>query len=152
MKKGLRNFILNLPGPPSSYCTCNKLCSDVEIDHVVPQKFLKENINKKLENALNDPHNLYRCCSHKNREKGHSLLNKKKEAGDDFSGLLARSYLYMIWKYNIEISKEILTEIKTMNNLHSPFIFERNREAEIKYYTGQGNPFINCYPTIKDKY
>jgi endonuclease I len=151
MKKGLRNLVLNLPGPPSSYCTCDKLCSSIQIDHVVPQKFLKEKINKNLKNALNDPHNLYRCCSNKNKQKGHSLLNKK-EAGNDFSGLLARSYLYMIWKYDIEVSKEFLTEIKTMNNLHSPFVFERNREAEIRSHTNQGNPFINRYPTIKDKY
>lgn len=153
MKKSLRNFILNLSGPPSSYCTCNKLCSPIEIDHVVPQKFLKQKITdkKKLSDALNDPHNLYRCCSYKNRKKGHNLLTQNYP-GDEFSGLLARSYLYMIWRYSISTDKNLFSTAESMNTLHSPFTFERKRMEEIRFYNGQTNPFIKYYHGTKDKY
>ena len=151
MRKNTRSFILTLTGPPSSYCTCNKLCSDLEIDHVVPQKFLKEKIynRKNLISAINDPHNIYRCCSIENRKKGHSLL-KDEFAGNEFSGLKARSYLYMIWKYNMKIEKPFIESLNTMNRLHSPFKYEKKRSLEILSNNGQRNPFIYYYHGTKD--
>lgn len=152
MRKFTRKFILSLPGPPSSYCTCNKLCSPIEIDHVVPQKYLKENITdrKKLNDALNDPYNIYRCCANKNRKKGHTILTNDI-AGDEFSGLMSRSYLYMKWRYKMKISKNLLSTIKCMDRLHSPFTYEKKRSDKIKEYNDQINPFVYLGET-KDKY
>ena len=153
MRKFTRNFILKLSGPPSSYCTCNKPCSDIEMDHVVPQKYLRENISdrKKLNDALNDPYNIYRCCSIKNRKKGHKLLSNDI-AGDEFAGLMSRSYLYMNWRYKMKINKDLLATLKCMDRLHSPFTYEKKRSEEIKEYNGQTNPFIYCYQETKDHY
>jgi len=153
MRKALRDLVLNLPGPTSSYCACNKSCSAIEMDHVLPKKFLKQHISDKgkLTLALKDPHNLYRCCSIKNRKKGHQLL-KDKDVGNDFSGMMARSYLYMFWRYKIKPDAKLKSTVECMNTIHTPFKFERERDEKIRIFNGQRNPFIYNYPDLKDKY
>lgn len=154
MRKITRSFVLSLDGPPCSYCTCNRLCSRMEVDHVLPQVYLKEKIGKRnlLNIAINDPHNLYRVCSRKNSEKGGSLLSDRV-AGDEFSGLKARSYLYMNSRYRLNMDSYMLSSLKSMSLMHRPFPFEIRRSTEIKNYMGQGNSFIDYFPlTVAEKY
>jgi endonuclease I len=154
MRKITRSFVVSLDGPPCSYCTCNTLCSSLEVDHVLPKTFLIKNINsiKILKNAINDPHNLYRVCNYKNSEKGSSLLSDRV-AGDDFSGMKARSYLYMNLKYRLNMNEYMLSSLKSMSLMHNPFSFEIRRSKEIAHYTGQVNSFIDYYPlNVAEKY
>ena len=147
MKKSMKGIVLALDGPPCSYCTCGKLCSPINIDHVLPQSYLRNNIesSKLLNVAINDPHNLYRVCERKNKEKGSSLLSDRI-AGDEFSGLKARSYLYMNWKYSLGFDEYFLSEIRSASLMHAPFLFEIRRSKTISYYNGQSNPFIEYFP------
>jgi len=143
-----RNLILNLRGPQSTYCNCNKLCSSLEIDHVLPAWYIRQNVDKKsLKSSLLDPHNLYRCCSSINRKKGASLLDVNS-TGQEISGLMSRSYLYMNWKYDIYFDEEILFYLKTMSIINKPFPFEIERSQKIYEKTGKKNPFIQHYPKV----
>jgi len=154
MRKTIRTFVLGLQGPPCSYCTCNQLCSRMEVDHVLPQDYMRKTIKNRnvLVQAVNDPHNMYRVCNRKNLEKGSSLLSEKF-AGDEFSGLKARSYLYMNTKYSLNMDEYFLSTLKSMSLMHRPFPFEIRRSKEIAHYTGQGNSFIDYFPlTVAEKY
>jgi hypothetical protein len=130
--KNMREYILSLDGPPCSYCVCSKICTVAQIDHVVPKFLLKRKILDKelLKQAMRDPHNLYRVCQRKNSEKGSSILSIQ-EAGDEFSGMKARSYLYMNKKYRLNFSHEYVELLKTIDRLHEPFPFEIRRAKKI---------------------
>ncbi len=154
MKKSMKGIVLALDGPPCSYCTCARLCSSINVDHVLPQSYLRNNIEsaKLLTVAINDPHNLYRVCEKKNKEKGSSLLSDRV-AGDEFSGLKARSYLYMNWKYSLRMDQYLLSDLKSISLMHRPFLFEIRRSKTISYYNGQSNPFIDHFPlTISERF
>jgi endonuclease I len=154
MRKTTRSFVLSLEGPPCSYCTCNRLCSRMEMDHVLPKVYLKSKIIRSdiLSVALNDPHNLYRVCNRKNSEKAATLLSDSV-AGDEFSGMKARSYLYMNWRYGLNMDQYLLSSVKSMSLMHRPFNFEIRRSKEIAHYTSQGNPFIEYFPlSVAEKY
>lgn len=154
MQESAKKFVLRLPGPKSSYCSCERLCSGVNVDHVVPKKELKNRIKhtKRYHSAVNDPHNLYRCCVLINREKGCDLL-EEKHSGNEFAGLMARAYLYMNSEYQLGFSETQLEIWKGMSVLHEPFPFERKRSLLIAAYSGNNNPFIDYYPsTLHSRY
>ena len=153
-QKRIRNFVMALEGPPCSYCTCGVLCSSGTIDHVVPKDFIYKNLRKRtlLNEALHDPHNLFRVCDRKNAEKGNSILNNQL-AGDEFSGLKARSYLYMNSRYNLGFNPHFLNDLKSFSLLHRPFLFEIRRSREISQYIGHVNSFVEYFPlTVSEKY
>jgi endonuclease I len=145
-RQRIRNFVMDLQGPPCSYCTCNVLCSNRTVDHVVPKDYIYKNLKKRnlLHEAINDPHNIYRVCDRKNAEKGSSLLSNKL-AGDEFSGLKARSYLYMHAHYNL-FDEYFLSDLKSISLLHRPFPFEIRRSREISQYIGHINTFVEYFP------
>lgn len=148
MNKNIRNFILESRGPISTYCNCFKRCSNLEIDHVVPVWYIKKELqgNKNLKNALFDPHNLYRCCRNMNQKKSSFLLDVKF-TGNEITGLMARSYLYMNWKYDLYFDEKTLKDLQTMSNINSPFNFEFERSYKIGKLTGNKNLFVDNYPS-----
>ena len=152
--KRIKNFVMALQGPPCSYCTCGVLCSSGTVDHVVPKDFIYKNLRKRelLNEALHDPHNLFRVCDRKNAEKGNSLLDDKL-AGDEFSGLKARSYLYMNSRYGLSMNPHYLSSLKSLSLMHRPFLFEIRRSREISQYIGHVNSFVEYFPlTVCEKY
>lgn len=154
MKKSMKGIVLSMDGPPCSYCTCGRLCSPMNVDHVLPQSYLRNHIEdtRTLNVAINDLHNLYRVCERKNKEKGSTLLSDRI-AGDEFSGLKARSYLYMNWKYQLQMDPYLLSDLKSFSLMHAPFLFEIRRSKTISYYNGQSNPFIDYFPlTISERF
>ena len=153
MRRGMRGFILSLEGPPCSYCFCNKLCGDAEIDHVVPQFYLKNKISNRkfLFDAINDPHNMYRVCHDQNSRKGKYLLSIKASEFE-FAGLMARSYLYMNSTYHLQFDSYFLETLKYLSTFHPPFPYEVRRSRQISQYTGHINTFIEYFPlTISTK-
>jgi len=145
MKKSVREFVLRrLPGP-DSYCSCDYHCTKIVIDHVIPKKIIKEQIsNKKVYNkAINDPHNLYRCCESINREKGYSLFGKNFYDKKDKSlfSYLARPGLYMQWKYNLNFDKETVNFWKDCDMFRGPMDFEIERSNLIFEKYQLQNPY-----------
>ena len=144
MKNSVRKFIKSLPGP-KSYCDCNKLCSSLEIEHVVPIYLLnknKKNNYKNYKKSINDPHNLYVCCREINRKKGTRLVGKEFYP-DKYEGMLARSSLYMNWKYDLSIDALTLDCWEIMDWCCGPKKFEHDRNKIIQNKTGDINPFIS---------
>jgi len=152
MNKGIKTFVLELPGPPSSYCNCKIICSSLEIDHAMPKKILKEikNRNKRLE-ALNDPNNLYRCCLSKNRKKSDSILNEKNP-GNPFNGIISRSLLYMNHEYSLNFNSKFVSLWKGYSLMFPPYEFEKKRNLEIGSYYGKFNPFIFQHDSSYNKF
>ena len=134
MNKNIRGFVLQLPGP-KSYCNCIDYCSKLEVDHVIPKKILKEQLNGKiLKKSLNDKHNLYSCCQKLNRIKGMKIFGKDFILTNSSNGKLARSSLYMHWKYNLKIDIYILNNWDKYNELFPPDKYEYKRSKLIKNY------------------
>ena len=145
MKRGIKKIVRQLPGF-TSYCECVKLCSNMEVEHVVPKSFLKKVlINGKFNQANNDMHNLFRCCSRINSQKGAGLLGVDWDAGSHNS-YLARSALYMDWKYGLEIPDYLLMEWKLMALEIEPLEFEYERNNIISSHQGNDNVFITEFP------
>jgi len=138
-----------MPGPVS-YCKCNMLCSGLTIDHVVPKKFLKDNINdeKVLRDSVRDQHNLIRCCSTINIKKSAYLLgeNDKSTYSDFHNGYLSRISLFMVSKYDLTVDPELLRAWKIMNIKHDPLQFELVRNDMISLQQGDINSYIDQYP------
>ena len=153
MNKNIRNFILESRGPISTYCNCFKRCSNLEVDHVVPVWYIKQELKgrKNLKKALFDPHNLYRCCRNINQKKSNFLLDVKY-TGNEITGLMARSYLYMNWKYDLYFDEKTLKDLQSMSNINPPFHFEFERSAKIATITGNKNLFIDYYPRAYHKH
>ena len=152
MNKSVRKFVLDLKGPVSTYCNCKNPCSRLEIDHVIPIWFLKRNVKRKyLKSAINDPHNLYRCCRKLNGEKGGIMLDAKYKT-DERTGLMSRSYLYMTWRYDLTFYNEYLNDLNTMSFIHQPEKFEIKRNLKIAENTGLENPFITHYNELYGKH
>ena len=141
----MRKFLLNLKGPTSIYCNCSKPCSRFEIDHVMPISYLRKQTEDKK--ALYDPHNLYRCCGFMNTKKGAFILDVKS-IGQEISGLMARSYLYMHWKHGIILPHGSISYLLSMSLLHKPFDFEKERGEKIHTFYGLENPFVSRYPQV----
>lgn len=143
----MRKFVATLDGPPCTYCSCSKLCSKSTVDHVVPVSYLQTRIGSRAvrQRAINDPHNLYRCCSKLNGEKGARLLSEADNE-NPHSGLMARSYMYMNWRYQLDLDEYLLSTIKSLSLYQGPTMFERHRARLVYHYTGQSNPFIEYFP------
>jgi endonuclease I len=146
MKKNIKKFVLELPGPTSSYCSCNIACSIIDIDHVMPKSILIKKVNnEKITGILNDPNNLYRCCKNKNRQKGNLILCDSYPE-NEYGGLMARSMLYMNSKYKLKFRSDLVKKWESLSNLYPPYPFEKSRSLRIGSYTGNPNPFIDFYP------
>jgi hypothetical protein len=143
--KFIKKFIRNLPGPPS-YCKCSVLCSPLEVEHVIPNGFLKRQ-PRTLPGARWNPHNLYTCCSYINRNKADKLY------GDGFSlpeysyhhGALARACLHMTEYYDLKVRKDLLHFWIEKHHQHPPEPFEFHRNELIFEKTGSLNTYV---PTI----
>ena len=149
MKNSIRKFIQNLPGP-KSYCGCNKLCSPLEIEHVVPISLLKQKKNKNYKKSINDPHNLFYVCSEINSKKSSALLLEDYMPPDRLHlSYLSRAALYMDWKYELSVSPELLLKWKywALQSEIISFELEKNQtivESELKY---GDNPFLSEFPS-----
>lgn len=146
----LRPIVRKFPGP-FSYCSCERLCSKLTLEHVVPKKFLKDNLRKEhINRAVVDPHNLTRCCSRLNSAKSHHLLGDHPQSTyDDFhNSYLSRISLYMLEKYDLSVPDDLYTKWKWMNLKHEPFIFEKERNQQIVKLQGDSNIYITNYPNI----
>jgi hypothetical protein len=150
IKKAVHSFPGNI-----SYCSCSIICTNPNIDHVIPISFLRKNINStNIKTAVNDMHNLYKCCEIENRLKGCGILGQTYITSDKtIDSYLSRSALYMDWKYGIlsknpgsNKSEKLLSKWKLMALEIKPFFFERERNEIIKDIQGNDNPFISKYP------
>jgi endonuclease I len=149
-KKGLKPFIKNLPGP-HSYCKCDKLCSRLEVEHVIPKMILKTgfdfNVSKK------DPHNLYKCCSRINRDKGHKLFGKDFVLDNSYhKGALSRSCLYMYETYKLPIDKKVVSIWRHLHKEYPPHPFEIQRDILIQKFCNTRNYFLDDYSVNFDEY
>ena len=150
MRQSLKKFILSLPGP-KSYCHCESVCSNIEIEHVLPKSILKKTlIRKTFKEANRDPHNLYTCCSKLNRDK--ALLLGQNYVAYDFSGMLGRSCLYMNYAYGLNIKDRIVNTWNNFSLLYPPLPFEYERAKIIYLKTGKRNTFIDMYKTDNGTY
>lgn len=136
-----RRFILELPGP-ASYCSCDSICSGLEIEHVLPKSFIKRRTSpKKFSQANRDPHNLFSCCQILNREKSHFILGVDYDA-EEHNGRLARACLHMNAHYNLGSED---WWVKVWNNyslLYPPEPTEYARNRIIYEKTGVRNKYI----------
>ena len=143
LNRGIKSFIKKLPGP-KSYCKCDRLCSALEIEHVVPKMILKTGFD--FNSAKNDPHNLYACCSIINRDKGHKLFAKDFLLGDSYhKGALSRSCLYMYETYSLPIDKKVVAIWRHFHKDYPPHSFEIQRNALIQDFCGKHNYFLDDY-------
>ncbi len=146
MFKKSKQIVRELPGF-TSYCSCTKLCSNLEVDHMIPKHFLKKKlVNGTFNQANSDMHNLFRCCNRINNPKGHKLLGVDWDAGDH-STYLARTALYMDMQYDLGVPEDLLLVWKEMALRTDPLEFEHERNEIIKHKQGRDNPFISEFPS-----
>ena len=149
MKRSVKNFVLSLPGP-DSYCDCKKLCSRVEIEHVCPKSILKFRLPKEnYIKAINDPHNLYRCCSFLNCSKGSSII-VNQQSFKNFSGVLSRAFLYMNFQYKLKFDSKLVYKWIQMSEIFPPEEFEFLRSSLVTNKTGEINTFIEKFKYKND--
>jgi len=146
MKNNTKHLIKNLPGP-KSYCNCNKLCSPLELEHVMPEKVLIQKLQGNLLNkAFNDPHNIYNCCRKINRKKSY-LIPIIQFKVHYFNGILSRSCLYMNDTYNLGFDMETINRWKVSSLLYEPSDSEIERSYLISTKTiYAANNYIRDYP------
>lgn len=144
--QSVKRIVRELPGF-KSYCSCTTMCSNMEVDHLIPKSFLsKVLVNGHFRNANQDMHNLFRCCTTINRPKSNLMLGVDWDAGDH-NGYLARSALYMDMQYELSISDETLIKWKEMAIRIEPLEFEFVRNEIIIGHQNNDNPFISEYPS-----
>ena len=142
MKKNVKLFIQSLPGP-QSYCKCEKLCSPLEIEHVVPNALLRKHDNFGM--STSDPNNLYTCCKKMNRQKNTKLFGKDFVLDNEMSyhtGPLARACLHMLDAYELNIPRETVALWEILDQNHIPQDFEYERDDLIIEKTGRGNMYL----------
>jgi len=150
LRSSVRKLVNTLPGN-ISYCSCNIICSNSNVEHVIPISFLRKNINNtNIKTAVNDMHNLHKCCETANTLKGCGILGQTYKTSDqNIDSYLARSALYMDWKYKIlsnnNTTDKLLSTWKLMALETKPFPFEHERNEIIKDVQGNDNPFISKY-------
>ena len=144
--QSVKRIVRELPGF-TSYCSCTSMCSNTEVDHLIPKSFLSKTLmNGYFRNANKDMHNLYRCCTNINRPKGKKMLGIDWDA-EDHNAYLARSALYMDMKYELGVSEELLLVWKEMAIKVEPLEFEFVRNEIIIGHQNNDNPFISEYPS-----
>lgn len=143
-RRGLRNFVRLLPGP-QSYCTCENLCSQLTIEHVIPKSLIKQ--AGRNPGVANDLHNIYPCCKNLNQKKGSLLFGKDflLADGSQHTGALARSCLYMYDQYELPIDSRVVSLWKVFNDNYVPEEFEYHRNEIIYNKTGTTNPYFENY-------
>ena len=143
--KLVKSLVQELPGP-KSYCNCERLCSPITIDHVVPKKILKQGMNFRESSV--DPHNLYACCQKLNQEKASLVFGNHFMLNNDVSehtGALARSSLYVYDRYRVPFDGKIRALWRQLHSIHEPKQFEYDRDDIIFEYTGTRNHYLNDY-------
>ena len=136
----MRRFVLQLPNV-SSYCDCQKLCSPAEVEHAYPRSLLKKKLSKKVFLEANkDLHNLHKCCRNVNRLKADSLLGKTYFR--EFSGIIARSCLYMDETYSLKTSPDLIKKWYNLSLIYPPSETELERAEKIEERTGKSNYYI----------
>lgn len=139
----MRRFILQLPGV-SSYCNCSKLCSALELEHAYPKSLLKRKLNRSdFLKANKDPHNLHKCCSKMNRLKANHLLGKAYF--HEFSGIIARSCLYMNETYSLKTESKLVKKWNNLSLIYPPLQDELERSKIIEEEIGIVNYYIEKY-------
>ena len=63
-----------------------------------------------------------------------------------YSGLLARCYMYMNWKYDLKMSDTLLTSLLSMSTYKPPSCQERWKSLVVSQYSGHMNPFVDEFP------
>lgn len=147
MKHRVKKLVKELPGL-HSYCLCTKPCSGLNVDHVVPKSYLRRQLSASAFNhADRDMHNLFRCCINMNQDKAAKMLGDDYRVEGAHNSYLARSALYMDWKYGLGSPEDLILEWKLMA-LESPvFEFETQRNEIIKSIQKSDNPFISEHPS-----
>lgn len=144
MKQSTRKIVRSLPGP-FSYCNCINPCTNLEVEHVIPKSLLVRQIKHRKSQiiSINDPNNLYMCCSKINKIKYSYLFGKDffLSKNNKANGRLARSSLYMKWKYKLYIDEKTLNFWENQNILFPTEDFEIKRTRIIKTF----NPVIESY-------
>ena len=152
MKHKFKGIVRNLPGP-QSYCKCDKLCSKLEVEHVIPKEILKK--HPQFNQSFIDLNNLYTCCKRMNRQKGTDLFGKHFMLDNEKSfhtGALARACLHMNEVYSLKIDKKIVAIWKELHQNHAPHDFEFERDEIIYEITQRGNIYLEDYFQDKDKF
>ena len=140
-KETMKRFIRNLPGV-SSYCDCLTICSSIEVEHAYPRSLLKRKLCRSDYLIANkDMHNLHKCCSILNRMKYNYLLGDNYIA-DEFSGIIARSCLYMDDEYKLQTSSTLVNAWYNFSLLYPPLENELARVKLIEEKTGKINRFV----------
>jgi endonuclease I len=117
----------------------------------MPRKFIHDSLSRTggsawtLSRAQMDVHNLQRCCAKGNRLKGTRMLSVRDMDGE-FSGIVARTYLYMNWRYQLGVDQCTLSTWKSLSLYVHPSLYERQRARSIAHYTGQANWFVDLFP------
>lgn len=144
MRQRYRKFILDLPGT-NSYCNCEEPCSPIEIEHAYPRALLKRKLDRRTFLIANkDPYNLHKCCRNINSKKGNYLLGKTY-FGDEFSGMIARSCLYMDETYSLQNDTKLVKMWNNFSLMYPPFETEFDKAEIIKKHTGKSNFFIDLH-------
>ena len=60
---------------------------------------------------------------------------------------LARSALYMDWKYSLDVDLDMIFRWKYMAVQFDPCEFELERNELIKEFQGNDNPFVSDFPS-----
>lgn len=137
-----RRFILSLPGPVS-YCSCDSLCSQLTLEHVLPKSFIKtRTCQNQFKLANRDPHNLFSCCQLLNSEKSNHILGVSYDA-EEHSGRLARACLHMNEHYRLATNPDWVQIWKNFSLLYPPDSAEYLRNELITEKTGIKNRFID---------
>lgn len=160
MRQSVKKVVRKLPGL-TSYCSCVKSCSNVEVDHLIPKFLLKQKSNQ-YNKSINDMHNLFRCCTKINNPKGCKILGDDWVVSKDndwvvskdnndlayvHNSYLARAALYMDMQYDLNVSKDLLLIWKNMALQTEIFEFEKQRHNIIKTHQKTENPFITEFPS-----
>ena len=151
MSRSTHRIVKNFPGY-ISYCACIERCSRWEIDHLIPIKLQKDQLDHKtFVKARNNMHNLYPCCFKINNYKSYKILGLGYY-NPRHNSYLARSALYMEQKYNLTVSSYIQNNWKKMSLHEKPHPFEHERNVIISSFQGNENPFISNYPNIVNQH
>ena len=146
--KTLRYFLRNSNIFPILYA--NACSTMMTMEHVVPKSCLKCNI------ASRDFHNIYATPACWNMKRSNYIFsdfgcnnrteidvkNRLISPRECDRGIIARSVLYMVSKYNVEYDVNI-TMMKEWNNMYKPSFKEICHNEFVNNVQGNKNPFIS---------
>ena len=97
---------------------------------------------------MNNPHNLFTCCSKINRQKGAELFGKDfilDNQKTDHQGALARASLYMYDTFDLSIDGKTVALWKILDKIYEPLEFEYERNEMIFDYNGTFNHYLHDF-------